>query len=298
MKLSIVIPSSVRVDLLERCLRTVQAFSPPGTEWIVVDDGSTDAAVSRTASHFPDVRIIRHSKPMGFCTAVNCGVEAASGDVVELLNDDARVTSRWAEPALARFRDDAVVAVAPLILQDGSDSIHPLIDSAGDDYDPGGFARKRGHGTVYTQGGEFGHATTLRSVSACAGFFRRAAYLQAGGMPESFGAYFDDVDLSCRLRLIGELWYEPNSVVWHSISSSYGKKPGPRLLRQQSRNEELLFWRNLGGPQRFRYLMRHSAVLCGKILKRLAEGRLSPWIRGRTDAWRLILNNYRAENAR
>jgi CDP-4-dehydro-6-deoxyglucose reductase len=47
-------------------------------------------------------------------------------------------------------------------------------------------------------------------ASACAAFYRREALLAAGGFPEHFGAYFEDVDLSFRLRRLGfEIVYEP-----------------------------------------------------------------------------------------
>ena len=64
-------------------------------------------------------------------------------EIVELLNDDTEVTAGWAEPALARFADPTVGAVAPLVLRwpDGR-----RIDSAGDTYHLAGFAYKRGNG--------------------------------------------------------------------------------------------------------------------------------------------------------
>ena len=53
-------------------------------------------------------------------------------------------------PALRWFADERVAAVAPLVLQNDPQrrarALPPLIDSAGDEYDRGGFARKRGHG--------------------------------------------------------------------------------------------------------------------------------------------------------
>ena len=116
-----------------------------------MDDGSRGGIVSRTAS---DVRRCPRypsaERPRGFCAAANAGIAAATAPVVELLNDDAEVTAGWAEAALAWFADDRVAAVAPLVLQNDparrARGLPPLIDTAGDEYDRGGFARKRGHG--------------------------------------------------------------------------------------------------------------------------------------------------------
>jgi GT2 family glycosyltransferase len=305
--LSVVIPSHSRDDLLRLCLASVARCAPPGTEVIVVDDGSRDAVVSRAAAEFPGVRAVRRPRAGGFCAAANAGIALASAPVVELLNDDAEVTAGWADAAMKWFADERVAAVAPLVLQNDparlARGLAPLIDSAGDEYDPGGFAVKRGHGResgVRSQ--ESGVSKTeprssltpdsclltpgpVWGASACAAFYRREALLKAGGFPEHFGAYFEDVDLSFRLRRLGlEIVYEPAAVVWHRVSGSYGRRPSRRVLERQSCNEERVFWRNVRGRELVKQLPRHAAVLAGKALRRWQEGTLLPWLMGRLRA--------------
>jgi GT2 family glycosyltransferase len=156
LELSIVIPSHSRDDLLRLCLASVLRFAPAGKEVIVVDDGSRDGRVSRAAEEFAGVTVVRRAKAGGFCAAANAGIAAASAPVVELLNDDAEVTEGWAEAALTWFADERIAAVAPLVLQNDparrARGLPPLIDSAGDEYDPGGFFSKRGHGRVWRRG--------------------------------------------------------------------------------------------------------------------------------------------------
>src|SRR5439155_24255708 len=122
------------------------------------------------------------------------------------------------------FADPRVVAVALLVLQNDparhAHGLPPLIDTAGDEYDPGGFARKRGHGTVWangpasagrapgppgplTRGRSPGSSGSVPAASACAAFYRRGALQHAGGFPEPFRAYLEDVGLSRRLRRPG-----------------------------------------------------------------------------------------------
>ena len=299
LSLSIVIPSHSRVDLLARCLSSVCAYAPTGTQVLVVDDGSRDAIVGRTADRFAGVTMIRLPRRSGFCAAANAGIAAATGDVVELLNDDTEVTAGWADAALRWFADPRVGAVAPLVLQDDPArkrrGLPPLIDSAGDEYDPGGFAWKRGHGRPWldatgSAADRSSRGEVVRSASAAAAFYRRSAVQILGGFPREFGAYFEDVDLSCRLRRLGlTIWHDPGSIVWHRVSASYGRSPGRRLLEQQSCNEERLFWRNLGGPHQARQFGRHLAVLAGKSLRRFEEGTLAPWAAGRVRAWWALL---------
>jgi GT2 family glycosyltransferase len=237
--------------------------------------------------------------------------------VVELLNDDAEVTAGWADAALGWFADARVAAVAPLVLQNDparlARGLPPLVDSAGDEYDPGGFARKRGHGRLMIDDlrlkiekpGPAPHTAAssapvvnpqssilnLQSpgpvwgASAAAAFYRRDALLAAGGFPGHFGAYFEDVDLSFRLRRLGgQIVYEPGSVVWHRVSASYGKRPPRRVLEQQSCNEERVFWRNTPAREVLWRLPRHAAVLAGKAVLRWQEGTLLPWLLGRVRA--------------
>ncbi|MBX9626006.1 MAG: glycosyltransferase [Gemmataceae bacterium] len=310
--LSIVIPSHSRPDLLRLCLASVTRFAPTETEVVVVDDGSRGGAVSLAAAEFAGVAVVRRPKPGGFCVAANAGIAAATAPVVELLNDDAEVTEGWAETALRWFADPRVGAVAPLVLRHDpgrvARGLPPVIDTAGDEYDPGGFARKRGGGLeiddlrlkIEEENGSpaarpvsnrQSQISNLQSpgpvwgVSAAAGFYRREALLKAGGFPEHFRAYFEDVDLSFRLRRLGyEILYDPAVRVWHRVSGSYGKRPPRRTLEQQSCNEERVFWRNTRGRDRLRYLPRHAAVLAGKAVRRWQEGQFLPWLLGRLRA--------------
>jgi GT2 family glycosyltransferase len=279
--LSIVIPSHRRADLLRACLASVLRHAPSGTEVIVVDDASPRGTVSAAAGSFAGVRAIRLPGRGGFCAAANAGIRAARAPVVELLNDDTEVTSGWATAALAVFSDPAVGAVAPLALcWPGHGPGGPRIDSAGDRYYVAGIAGKRGHGEPLCQ--EYLQSGRVFGASGSSAFYRRRALLEVGAFPESFGAYFEDVDLSFRLHRAGyHVCFEPGSRVLHRVSASYGGRPGRRLLEQQSRNEERVFWRNLPGPVLVRALPRHLAVLAAKAFRRFDEGTLLPFLCGR-----------------
>jgi GT2 family glycosyltransferase len=279
--LSVVVPSHRRADLLRLCLASILRHAPAETEVIVVDDGSPGATVSLAALEFPGVRTIRHPISRGFCAAANRGIAAARGKIIELLNDDTQVTPRWAEAALRCFDDPQIGAVAPLVLR-GVPGDPPIIDSAGDEYDPGGFARKRGSGELAE--GEYLQPAFVPAASGSSVFLRRAALERVGFFPERFVAYFEDVDLSLRLTAAGyRVRYEPASVVWHRVGGSYGR-PRRRLAEQQSCNEERLFWRNLDKRRPWPALARHAAVLVGKALRRCREGRFLPFAIGRMRA--------------
>jgi GT2 family glycosyltransferase len=276
----LVIPSSCRPDLLGNCLHSVVRYAPAGTEVIVVDDGSERNAVSWVAEGYQGVRVVRRRQRGGFCAAANTGIQAANGGIVELLNDDTEVTADWTGAPLALFQDPTVGAVAPLVLfQLAGTAESPRIDSAGDRYFQGGVAGKRGHGEVLGAG--YLNSTPVFGASASSAFYRREALLTVGAFPESFGAYFEDVDLAFRLHRAGyRIIYEPAARILHHGAGSY-RAPRRRLLEQQSRNEERVFWRNLPGACLRRAMAHHLAVLAAKTWRRWHEGGLTPFVCGR-----------------
>ncbi len=275
------VPSHRHAGLLAACLAAVARHAPAGTEVIVADDASAGHSISRVAESF-GVRCVRLPRRGGFCATVNAGLAIARGEVVELLNDDTEVQAGWADAALPHFANSRVVAVAPLVLQHGT----TIIDTAGDEYHRGGYASKRGHGVPWGLApAALRVAGPVWGVSAAAGFYRRAALDAVGGFPADFGAYFEDIDVSHRLRAAGgEIWYEPASVVLHHVSASYGRRPSRRTLEAQSCNEERVWWRNTSRRDRLRGLPLHLAVLAGKALRRQGEGTLTPWLAGRVRA--------------
>ena len=287
--LSVIIPSYSRPDLLARCLASLRRNAPLSTEIIVVDDASENMCVSEVAAKFKGVKVIRTPKRLGFCKAANLGVQSASHEVVELLNDDTEVCAGWAEMALDVFEDPKVAAVAPLVLRwPGQIEGRAIIDSAGDAYFASGVATKRGNGQIIEEkwmvpGPVFG-------ASGSSAFYRREVFLKVGAYPESFGAYFEDVDLSFRLHWAGyDVVFQPCSKVLHRVSSSYGN-PGlnRKLLESQSLNEERVYWRNIPYQLLWRTLPLHLLALLAKAWRRGTEGTLLPFLMGKLSFMREI----------
>jgi len=273
--LSVVIPSHKRPAMLREALQSVCRYAIPGTEILVVDDGSPESIVTRTAALFPGVRSLRLPGQSGFCISANHGIRAARAPIVEILNDDAEVTAGWAQPALACFRDPSVGGVAPLVVRTSDGKV----DSAGDCYYVGGVAGKRGRGQ--TLGCYSLSVQEVFGASASSAFYRRHALLRAGGFPESFGAYFEDVDLSFRLHRAGwKILFQPACLVRHRVSSSYGR-PSGRLLEQQAQNEERVFWRNLPLRTLLGAMPKHLGIFLAKSCLRFEEGNLRHFLCGK-----------------
>jgi glycosyltransferase involved in cell wall biosynthesis len=91
MKFSLIIPTRNERDDIAETLENCLAIDHPSKEVIVVDDSSDDTA--SIAKSFADrgVRVIqRDSNRNGCCGARNVGMQAATGDVVVIINADVR----------------------------------------------------------------------------------------------------------------------------------------------------------------------------------------------------------------
>lgn len=107
MRYSVVVPTRDRAAPLERCLRAVAAAAP-GSELIVVDDGSLDPAAVEAAARRHGADVVRIPRS-GAAAARNAGVRRSSAGIVLFTDDDCVPQRGWGE-ALA-----AAVGTAPAL---------------------------------------------------------------------------------------------------------------------------------------------------------------------------------------
>ncbi|HOW72107.1 MAG TPA: glycosyltransferase family 2 protein [Phycisphaerae bacterium] len=101
MDVSVIIVSYNTRSLALACLRSVFAQTAGlAFEVIVVDNASTDGSAEAIAEEFPQVRLIRSCKNLGFAGANNVAGRVATGDWLLLLNPDTVVLDR----AIAKLR--------------------------------------------------------------------------------------------------------------------------------------------------------------------------------------------------
>jgi hypothetical protein len=86
-RISVVIPTYNRADLLPATLEAVLAQTLPAHEIIVVDDGSRDATLDLLQRYVPRVQSIAIENS-GDLAARNAGVQAATGDLLAFCDSD------------------------------------------------------------------------------------------------------------------------------------------------------------------------------------------------------------------
>ena len=86
-KISVIVPTLNRRDLIKRALDSVCSQSYPLYETIVVDNGSTDDTVSMIFESYPAVKVL-NEKRVGVSIARNAGIRSAKGDWFAFLDSD------------------------------------------------------------------------------------------------------------------------------------------------------------------------------------------------------------------
>ncbi len=109
LSLSVVVPTYRRPESLAACLTAIAAQKRPIDEVLVVHraDDHASAAVLRDR---PSVRAVHVARP-GVLAAMAAGAEAASGDLIGFVDDDASPRPDWSERVLVRFADPRVGGV-------------------------------------------------------------------------------------------------------------------------------------------------------------------------------------------
>jgi len=87
-KVSIIIPTRNRRDLLRQALRSARAQTWRETEILIVDEASSDGTADMVAAEFPSVRMVRHDRPRGPGGARNAGLGATDSNWVLFFDDD------------------------------------------------------------------------------------------------------------------------------------------------------------------------------------------------------------------
>lgn len=268
MKVSIIIPNWCGLKLLEKNLPTVLATGPD--EVIVIDDASPDDSIKFLEENYPEVKLVRHERNLGFATACNSGVKVAQGEIVVLFNLDVVPEKDALAKILPDFEDENVFAIS---FNETSD---PKYSWTKGRFEKGFIVHEnqkkdnRLHRSFWVSGGS--------------GAFRKKMWEKLGGFDELFNPfYWEDIDLCYRAQKRGwKILWEPGAKVLHKHEAVIGKHfPKEYVDFIWERNQLIFIWKNLTNHFLFLkhfgglvYRLRHPGYL--KII--LAAVSRLPWI--------------------
>lgn len=95
-KVSIVVPVYNNLKITIDCLSDLMMTYGVEKEIIVVDDGSKEPVSKAVKKMFPQVKVLKNEKNLGFAKTVNKGIKVARYDLICLLNNDVRLPNpKW-----------------------------------------------------------------------------------------------------------------------------------------------------------------------------------------------------------
>lgn len=240
--ISVIIPLwNGRADIdacLDALLAAADRCAGP-VEILVVDNGSTDGSAQTVAEHFPQARLIRNGRNLGFAGGCNVGLRAARGNTLVLLNQDTEVRPTWLAALAAAVGERNVVGSLAL-LADGQ-----TIQHAGGVIEwPLGIARHLGYGEPLAE--RWQRPAEVDFVTAAAMAFPRHLLDEIGYFDERFWpGYYEDADFCYRAREAGySIRYQPDAILIHREHASF-------------RDGLFTQWARLRG--RLRFCLKHQA---------------------------------------
>ncbi|MGI8424673.1 MAG: glycosyltransferase family 2 protein, partial [Chloroflexota bacterium] len=202
----------------------------------------------------------------GFARGYNGAIKDAGGPYVVLLNSDTRVRPGWLTALVDAAEADARLGAATAKLVYPPDSLNAgRIQNAGGLLLPDGSGRDRG--TVFCDGrwvqekdiGQYERREEVFFFCGAAALLRKTALADVGLFDERYFMYYEDLDLSWRLRLRGwKVVYVPEAVVEHAHAASSGEW-SPFFTFQIDRNRPLMLLKLAPLSLALRELSRYAA---------------------------------------
>jgi GT2 family glycosyltransferase len=248
-RVAVLIPSWNGRAHLAACLAALAEQHSPGVPWEtwILDNGSTDGSVEWVRRAHPEVKLVSSPRNLGFAGAINRLAEGTGAELIALLNNDTRPRRDWLGELVTALagapRDVAAVAGC-------------IVDWDGERLDFG-----RGAVTFDGHAFQIDHRRPLAAARlpepgeelffGCGGnlLLRRDRFLAAGGLDESYFAYYEDVDLGWRLWSRGErILAAPRAVVSHRSGATSDQLGMFRRGFLFERNAFLTVYKNLDEP--------------------------------------------------
>jgi GT2 family glycosyltransferase len=271
---SVIVVNYNGLHLLKECLDSLREQAFTDFETIFVDNASSDGSVEFVESGYPEVKIVKNRKNLGYGGGNNAGIRVSAGRYVVLLNNDTKVDPRWLQQLVeAAGKEGRTGMCASKILNYYEPDV---IDNTGLLMYRDGIAR--GRGRLEKDTGQYDSGEEVFFPSGCAGLYKREMLDEIGLLDEDFFLYVEDVDIGLRGRLAG--WrcvYVPNAVVYHKYSATTEPySPLKAYLVERNRIWVLLKCFPLGMflASPFYTVMRYVMQGYGALTSKGASGRL------------------------
>ena len=243
-------------------------------EVIVVDNASHQNEATAIQNKYPQIKIIRSDKNLGFAGGNNLGIKAARGKYLFLINNDTLFKSFNVQALIDRLESAPKVGVVcPKIRFTWDNS---PIQYAG--YTPLSKITVRnkaiGFGEEDREQYDTPHPTPYAHGAAM--ILKREVIEKVGLMPECFFLYYEELDWSMMITRAGyDIWYDPACTIYHKESQTTGQN-SPLRTYYITRNRLLLVKRNWKGCSKYlSYIYLIGIVAIRDVIKYSLHGQFN-----------------------
>jgi len=240
-------------------------------EIIVIDNGSPDFDTAAFKARYPDVKCLAERSNLGFAAANNRAASEAQGTYLFFLNNDT-VLEDFFLPQLAGLmaENPEIGVLCPVILSMPGDVRHAPVQYAGST----AVNKVTGRNQIITSRPESSRLVETANMHGAAALMPRKLFDSLGGFSEDYFLYYEELDLSERIRQRGyKVAVAPEYELYHHGSATIGHA-SPVQLYYLTRGR-IIFMRHWGTPLFYLYLI---PVIILKLLSYCVRLRFS-------DAW-------------
>lgn len=223
-------------------LESLKSVTYPNLEVIVVDNASHEDPSSVIYENYPDVRLIKSLDNLGFAGGNNMGIKRSKGKYLMMLNNDTEVDPGFLEPLVEMMESNPKIGMV------GSKvrffAFPDTVQYAGATPMTRFTATSHFIGFNTKDEGQYDNAYATPFASGAAMMTSREICKTVGLMANFFFLYYEELDWQERIRKAGyEIWYVPESLVFHKESVSVGRESALQSY-WKTRNRLLLIRRN------------------------------------------------------
>jgi GT2 family glycosyltransferase len=262
-------------------------------EILVCDMGSdVDPTEEINAGNYPNTKVLRSEKNLGFTGGNNWGIRQSKGDFVFIVNNDTEVTPELLDVLVEPFYADPSIGVTcPKIRYFSKPD---LIQYAG--FNPINVytGRTTSVGSMEIDKGQHDTPGYTHGAHGCAMMVKREVIDKVGMFPEKFFIYYEEWDWSARIIKAGyKIFYQPTGLIFHKESITMGKQSALKVY-YHTRNRILFMRRNTNGLQFLAFMTFFMLFTAPKSAVKFAANRqfkhLGSFIRG--TVWNFTTSKY------
>ena len=256
------------IERIESCLKALSAEIASVGEIIVHDNASGDATVRAIEFGFPDVKIIRSDKNIGFAAANNRAVAESKGDFILFVNPDFIIDRGALDRMYKALIDLPEAGAVAGRMRHPDDSFQPtcrkLPTMKNIFKSRGSFIGGRQDTDDYTLG-DFDVPTEVPAAAAKFFLIRRDFFDSLNGFDERFFMFMEDTDLCLRIAAAGKkVYFIPDAGGIHYWGGG-ASVPGFRRLRYHHMSVWKYFLKHY--PNGFSLLLLPVALVVNLVLK-------------------------------